>query len=95
MTQKFNASVFAEFETAEQRDAWLKEHAVDQNIINGGPVYSYSLEDEGKFRDECENLCWILKQMRDLVKDHPDFQKFRLDQLGVAVNNALNEQPRT
>jgi len=92
--QKFHASVFAVFEDKEERNTWLKEHGVDQNIINGGPVYSHSPDNEGKFRDECRELRWLLSQMRDLIKDHPDFQKQKFDQLGVAVNNALKEQPQ-
>lgn len=32
----------------------------------------------------------LLREMRDLVKDHPDFQRRDLVPLGIAVNSALN-----
>lgn len=45
------ASVFASFETADERQAWMTEHVINQSLPKGGPVYSFSQEKESDYRD--------------------------------------------
>ena len=53
---KYYASVFAKFETEDQRDIWMKLHGVDQSVPFSGPVFSYSPENESVHRDEVDSL---------------------------------------
>ena len=48
---KHHVSIFAEFETKEAAEAFLIEHGINQSIPNGGPVFSYSPENESLYRD--------------------------------------------
>lgn len=56
MANSYFVSVYAKFYNPKLRDDWLKEHGVDQSIPNGGPVFSYSQNNESAFRDILEDL---------------------------------------
>ena len=57
----YYASIFAKLETPDRRDDWLLEHGVGQSIPNGGPVFSYSCDDESKHRDLTTELADALE----------------------------------
>lgn len=63
-------SIFAEFETKEAAEAFLTEHGINQSIPKGGPVYSYSMEDEGIYRDQAHEL----KDALDAILNDPKIQ---------------------
>lgn len=50
------ASIFAKFNTEEEAQEFLVEHAINQSIPKGGPVFSFSRENEGPHRDRVIEL---------------------------------------
>lgn len=65
----YYASIFAKLETPDRRDDWLLEHGVEQSIPNGGPVFSYSCDDESKYRDLAQSLADALDGLYNAVTD--------------------------
>lgn len=44
-------SIYCRFKTDEERIKWMKDHVINQSIPTGGPVFSWSDEDESGYRD--------------------------------------------
>ena len=66
MAKQHFISVYASFETEEDAKKWAHEHAIKQSIPNGGPVFSYSNEDESIYRDKYNDL--IIEMRRENIK---------------------------
>lgn len=71
MKKECYASVFASFETADERQKWMIEHVINQSVPKGGPVFSFSQTDESVYRDLVVDLLGALqawKRWKDLGK---------------------------
>ena len=44
-------SLYCNFDTEQERDAWFKDHVKPQNLHNGGPIFCWSTKDESTFTD--------------------------------------------
>lgn len=85
---KHGASAFCRFDSEEAAIRFLQDHIIPLCIPNGGPVYSYSLEDEGKYRDLVDDLIEVLKCVNDcgLNKGSSLYE-----QVGNMVDAAINK----
>ena len=69
---KHYVSIFAEFETKEAAEEFLIEHGINQSIPKGGPVFSYSPENESIYRDRVSVLEGQLEAAESLMEFNDD-----------------------
>lgn len=85
---KHYVSIFASFDTKKAANEFLLEHGIKQSIPKGGPVFSYSAEDESKYRDSHDALVDALKTCLQQMNLEDMLLPENL-QLGSAIDVAL------
>jgi hypothetical protein len=83
---EYYASVFASFPDKESKNNWLIEHGIKQSIPPGGPVFSYSNENESVFRDAVEILLEALTNIANFTvgEGEPSYQMAEIANKAIA-----------